>query len=336
MTEQALALAGSRKVAALMIALGTDVAARLLAKLSPEDVDQVALDLVRTPRLDATVRDALLEEAHASLIARAGALAGGEQFTNDVFARAFGASKAKEVLGRVAAAQRIVPFEFLQALDPAEAAELLSGEHPQTIALVLAHLDPRAAAAILTKFEATLQAEVARRIAQTEQANPDALAVVEEGLRRRMVAEVSRAMVVGGARPLAHVLNQVDRTTERQILSGLDEQDPDLADEVRRFMFVFEDIVSLDDRSIQRVIRELDQKDIALALRSADESVREAFFRNMSSRAAEMVREEMSLTRQVRLKNVEEAQGRIVQVIKRLGDQDEIIINRGGSDDSLV
>jgi len=151
-----------------------------------------------------------------------------------------------------------------------------------------------------------------------------------------MVAEVSRAAVVGGARPLAHVLNQVDRTTERQILSGLDEQDRDLADEVRQFMFVFEDIISLDDRSIQRVIRELDQKDIALALRSTEESVREAFFRNMSSRAAEMVREEMSLTRQVRLKNVEEAQGRIVKVIKRLGDQDEIIINRGGSDDSLV
>jgi len=336
MSEHALTLVGSRKVAALLIALGTDAAAKLLARLPPEYVDRVALELLRTPQLDPTVRDAVLEETYAGLAARGGVLPGGEQYTLELFAQAFGPGKARELLDRVHQGQRIVPFEFLRTADPIQVAELLSVEHPQTIALVLAHLEPRTAATILTGLDATLQVEVARRIAMTDQTSPDALAVVEDGVRRRMSTVITEAAVVGGTRPLAHVLNQVDRTTERQILGALAEHDPELADEVRRYMFVFEDITSLDDRSLQRVIRELDQKDIALAMRSTNEQVKDAFFRNMSSRAAEMLREEMSLSAQVRLKNVEEAQGRIVEAIKRLEDQDEIIINRGGGDDALI
>lgn len=336
MSEHALTLVGTRKVAALLIALGTDAAAKLLARLPPEYVDRVALELLRTPQLDPAVRDAVLEETYAGLAARGGVLPGGEQYTLELFAQAFGAGKARELLDRVHQAQRIVPFEFLRTADPIQVAELLSVEHPQTIALVLAHLEPRTAATILTGLDSTLQVEVARRIALTDQTSPDALGVVEDGVRRRMSTVITEATVVGGTRPLAHVLNQVDRTTERQILGALAENDPDLADEVRRYMFVFEDITALDDRSIQRVIRELDQKDIALALRSTNEQVKDAFFRNMSSRAAEMLREEMSLSTQVRLKNVEEAQGRIVEAIKRLEDQDEIVINRGGGDDALI
>lgn len=336
MSEHALTLVGTRKVAALLIALGSGAAAKLLARLPPEYVDRVALELLRTPQLDSGVRDAVLEETYAGLVARGGVLPGGEQYTLELFAQAFGAGKAKELLDRVQQAQRVVPFEFLRTADPIQVAELLSVEHPQTIALVLAHLEPRTAATILTGLDAALQVEVARRIAMTDQTSPDALGVVEDGVRRRMSTVITEATVVGGTRPLAHVLNQVDRTTEKQILSALAEHDPELADEVRRYMFVFEDITSLDDRSVQRVIRELDQKDIALALRSTNEQVKDAFFRNMSSRAAEMLREEMSLSTQVRMKNVEEAQGRIVEVIKRLEDQDEIIINRGGGDDALI
>lgn len=332
----ALALTGHQKVAALLITLGKDVASTLVSHLAPEYHDGVALELMRTPQVDPGVRDAVLEETYAGLIARGGALPGGEEYTLELFAQAFGAAKAQELLDRVHHAQRIVPFEFLQTADPIQVAELLSGEHPQTIALVLAHLEPRTAATILTGLDSTLQVEVARRIALTDQTSPDSLAVVEDGVRRRMSTVITEATVVGGTRPLAHVLNQIDRTTERQILGALAEQDPELADEVRRYMFVFEDITTLDDRSLQRVIRELDQKDIALALRSTNEQVKDAFFRNMSTRAAEMLREEMSLSTQVRMKNVEEAQGRIVEVIKRLEDQDEIIINRGGAAEALV
>lgn len=332
MSETALTLVGTRKVAALLIALGTGAAAKLLARLPDEYVERVALELLRTPQLDTSIRDAILEETYAGLAASGGVLPGGEQYTLEVFAEAFGDTKARELLDHVQQGQRIVPFDFLRETDPAHVAELLSGEHAQTIALVLAHLEPHKAAAILTGLETILQVEVARRIALTEQTSPDALTIVEDGVRRRISMLLTETTVVGGARPLANVLNQVDRTTERQILGALAEHDEALADEVRRYMFVFEDIIQLDDRSMQRVIREIDQNDTALALRAAGENVKDMFFRNMSGRAAEMLRDEMSLATQVRMKAVEEAQGRIVAAIKHLEDADEIVINRGGGD----
>jgi len=233
-------------------------------------------------------------------------------------------------------AQQIIPFDFMRDLDPLQAAGLLSDEHPQTIAIVLAHLDPRAAAKILNQFEPPIQVEVAKRIALTEQITPEAVEIVEEGLRRKLSSVVTEVTSVGGTRPLAHVLNQVGRTNERSILTALGEQDSQLADEVRRFMFVFDDIVLLDDRAMQRVIRELDAKDMALALRPATEQLRLKFFQNMSQRAAEMLREEMGLAGQVRMKAVEEAQQRIIDSIKKLEDNDEISINRGGAEDAFV
>ncbi len=337
MTEQAITRNGSRKVAALLIALGTEASAKLLARLPAEAVDRVAIELMRTPALDPQVRDAILEETYAGLLADGGVLPGGENYAAQLFAQAFGEGKGHELLARVNLSQRVVPFEFLIGADPMQTAELLAAEHPQTIALVLAHLPPRPAAAVLVGLPADLQVDVARRIALTDQTGPEALAVVEDGLRQRISTVMTETASVGGARPLAHVLNQVDRGTEKQILGALTEIDAELADEVRRFMFVFEDVIMLDDRSMQRVIRELDQKDMALALRSATESVREKFFANMSQRAADTLREEMSLSGQVRLKHVEEAQARIVGVIKQLEDRDEIVINRGeGSDDALI
>lgn len=337
MTDQAIAQPGSRKVAALLIALGTDAAAKLLSRLPQDAIERVATELMRTPLLDPEVRDAVLEETYAGLLAHGGVLPGGEEYAAQLFVQAFGEGRGREMLDRVNLAQRIVPFEFLIGADPVQLAEMLATEHPQTIALVLAHLPPRPAAAVLIGLEADLQVDVARRIALTEQTSPEALAVVEDGLRRRISSVKTETAVMGGARPLAHVLNQVDRSTEKQILAALGELDSELAEEVRRFMFVFEDVVMLDDRSMQRVIRELDQKDMALALRSATEAVREKFFGNMSQRAAETLREEMSLSGQVRLKHVEEAQGRIVGVIRELEDKDEIVINRGGGgDDALI
>ena len=313
MTQQAMTLTGSRKVAALLISLGTGAAAKLLARLPADTVDRVALELLKTPNIDPAVRDSILEETYAGLLAHGGVLPGGEAYALELFAQAFGEHKARELLERVNLAQKFVPFEFMTGADPLQMAELLSPEHPQTIALVLAHLEPRMAATVLVGLEGSLQVEVARRIALTDQTTPEALAVVEDGLRRRISSVVTEATVVGGTRPLAHVLNQVDRGTEKQILAALTEFDPNLADEVRRYMFVFEDVVMLDDRAMQRVIREVDTKDLALALRSTNDYVKDVFFRNMSQRAAETLREEMSLSAQVRLKNVEEAQSRIVE-----------------------
>ena len=332
----ALSLSGPRKAAALLITLGTEASAKLLARLPPEALDRVALELMRMPAVDSDVRDAILEEAYAGLFAHAGVLPGGENYAAELFGQAFGTGKARELLDRVHQAQQIIPFDFMRDIDPIQAAGLLADEHPQTIAIVLAHLEPRTSALILVQFDPLVQVEVAKRIALTEQVSPEAVDVVEEGLRRKLSTVVTEVTSVGGSRPLAHVLNQTGRTNERQILAALAEQDSQLADEVRRYMFVFDDIAVLDDRAMQRVIRELDAKDMALALRPATEELRLKFFQNMSQRAAEMLREEMSMGGQVRLKAVEEAQQRIIDTIKKLEDSDEIAISRGGSEDVLV
>jgi len=331
-----LALSGPRKAAALLITLGTEASAKLLARLPPEAIDRVALELMRMPAVDSMTRDSILEEAYAGLFAHAGVLPGGENYALELFAQAFGQGKAHELLERVHQAQQIIPFDFMRDIEPMQAAGLLADEHPQTIAIVLAHIDPRAAARILTQFEAPIQVEVAKRIALTEQITPEAVEIVEVGLRRKLSSVVTEVTSVGGTRPLAHVLNQVGRTNERLILEALSEQDSQLADEVRRFMFVFDDIVLLDDRAMQRVIRELDAKDMALALRPATEPLRLKFFQNMSQRAAEMLREEMSLGGQVRMKAVEESQQRIIDTVKKLEDNDEIVVNRGGTEDAFV
>ena len=332
----ALSLSGPRKAAALLITLGTEASAKLLARLPPEALDRVALELMRMPAVDSGTRDAILEEAYAGLFAHAGVLPGGENYAVELFAQAFGQNKARELLDRVHQAQQIIPFDFMRDIEAPQAAGLLSEEHPQTIAIVLAHLDPRAAAKILTQFDPQVQVEVAKRIALTEQITPEAVEIVEEGLRRKLSSVVTEVTSVGGTRPLAHVLNQVGRTNERQILEALGEQDAQLADEVRRYMFVFDDIVLLDDRAMQRVIRELDAKDMALALRPATEALRLKFFQNMSQRAAEMLRDEMSLAGQVRMKAVEESQQRIIDSIKKLEDSDEITVNRGSAEDAFV
>jgi flagellar motor switch protein FliG len=328
--------AGARKAAALLIALGTEASAKLLSGLPEDNVDRIAVELMRMPALEASVRDAVLEETYTGVFSQLGVLLGGEPYALNLFNEAFGEEKATELLRRIHLPQVSTAFDFLRSADPIVVKELLTNEHPQTIALVLAHLDPRQAARILIEIEPELQTEVARRIALMDQTTPDAVMAVEEGMRQRIQGVVTEAAPVGGARPLAHILNQVGRRTERQILGSLEEHDAELADEVRRFMFVFEDIALVEDRAMQRIVRECDVKDIALALRTATDEVRQRFFTNMSQRAADMLREEMSLATQVRIKNVEEAQGRIVETIKRLEDSDEIVISRGGAEDVLV
>jgi len=339
MTEQALPaaiplspvhLSGAQKVAALMITIGTSAAAGVLAKLPEDVVERVATELMNTPAVKAQVRDQIMEETYTALFQHMNDLQGGSNYALELFIEAFGEQKGMVLLEKVNATLIRPPFDFLISADPMQVAQLLESEHPQTIAVVLAHLQPRIAAGILKLLDTTLQVEVAKRIALTDQTTPEAVALVEDGISRRMSSVVQESTKVGGSQPLAQVLNQVDRTTERQILGTLQEDDPALADEIRRFMFVFEDISLLDERSMQRLLRDVDTKDLALALRNVDEELKAKFFRNMSTRAADMLRDEMSVGGQVRLKNVEEAQGRIVDVVKRLEESDEIMINRGG------
>ena len=331
-----ISLTGAQKVAALLITIGTAAAARVMTKLPPESVEAVAAQLLRTPAVSADVRDQVLGDTYTALFSQLSELQGGSQYALDLFIEAFGEAKGMTLLDKVHATLVKPPFEFLGKVDPLQVAQQLSTEHPQTIAIVLAHLEPRAAANILKLLDPpSLQVDVAYRIAMTEQTTPEAIGMVEEGIKRRMTTVVATSTQVGGKKPLAQVLNQVDRTTEKSILQELHERDAETTDEVRRFMFVFEDIKLLDDRAMQRLMKDVDNKDLALALRGVDEELKTLFFKNMSQRAAETLREEMSIAGQVRMKNVEEAQGRIVEIVKRLEDSDEIMINRGG-DDGLV
>jgi flagellar motor switch protein FliG len=327
-------LSGPQKVAALLITIGTAAAARILSRLPQEAAARVAAELMQTQAIRAQVRDQILEETYAALFSQMHDLQGGSQYALELFIEAFGEDRAVALLNEASVALVRPPFEFLSHADPSQVAQLLAGEHPQTIAIVLAHLEPRHAAKILTLLEPAIQVEVARRIATTQQTTPEAVALVEEGISRRMSTVVQESTQVGGRKPLAQVLNQVDRTTEKDILGKLAELDRELADDVRRFMFTFEDIALLDDRSMQRLLRDVDQKDLALALRDdrLPAELKAMFFKNMSQRAADMLRDEMSIGGQVRRKNVEEAQGRIVEIVKRLEESDEIVINRGGDD----
>ena len=332
----AISLTGAQKVAALLITLGTTAAARVMTKLPQEAVEEVAAQLLRTPMVPAEVRDQVLGDAYTALFSQMSDLQGGSQYALDLFIEAFGEAAGMNLLDRVHATMVKPPFDFLAKVDPLQVAQQISSEHPQTIAIVLAHLEPRAAANILKLLDPpALQVEVAYRIALTEQTTPEAITMVEDGIRRRMTTVVQSSTQVGGKKPLAQVLNQVDRSTEKAILAELHERDAETADEVRKFMFVFEDISLLDDRSMQRLMKDVDNKDLALALKNVPEELKAQFLRNMSQRAAETLGEEMSLSGQVKMKNVEEAQGRIVEIVKRLEDSDEIFINRGG-DDGLV
>jgi flagellar motor switch protein FliG len=329
-------LTGIKKAAALMITIGTVPAARVLAKLPPDIQEAIAAQILDTRAVTPDERTYVLEDTYSSLFAEMTDMQGGTQYAYELFVEAFGPERGLELLDKVHAARAKHPFEFLVKADDLQVAQILSTEHPQTIAIVLAHLEPRPAANILRMLEPpSLQVEVARRIATTDKTTPDAVDLVEDGIRRRFHNVAQAETQVGGPPALAGVLNQVDRTTEKSILQTLDTEDPALALEIRKLMFVFEDIENLDDRSVQRLLKDVEQKDLALALRNVSPELKAKFFNNMSTRAAEILREEMAVGGPVRVKNVEEAQGRIVEVVRRLEESDEIIINRGGDDGLL-
>jgi flagellar motor switch protein FliG len=331
-------LTGIKKAAALMITIGTVPAARVLAKLPPDIQEAIAAQILDTRAVTPDERNYILEDTYASLFQEMTDLQGGTQYAYELFVEAFGPERGLQLLDKVHAARAKHPFEFLAKADDLQVAQILSTEHPQTIAIVLAHLEPRPAANILRMLEpVSLQVEVARRIATTDKTTPDAVDLVEDGIRRRITTVAQAEMQVGGTLHLAGVLNQVDRTTEKSIMQTLETQNPDLAEEIKKLMFVFEDIEKLEDRYVQRLMKDVDSKDLALALKDKriTEELKEKFFANMSSRAAEMLREEMAVGGPVRVKNVEEAQGRIVDIVRKLEETDEIIINRGGDDGLL-
>ncbi|MED3841846.1 flagellar motor switch protein FliG [Geobacillus stearothermophilus] len=330
-------LTGRQKAAILLISLGPDVSASIYKHLSEEDIEKLTLEISNIRQVAAEQKEEVLEEFRQLALAQDYIAQGGIAYAKEVLEKALGPDKAMNIINRLTSALMVRPFDFARKADPMQLLNFIQHEHPQTIALILSYLDPAQAGQILSALPQEMQADVARRIALMDSTSPEIISEVEQILERRLSATVMQDYTqADGIEAVVEVLNQVDRSTERTILEALEIQDPELAEEIKKRMFVFEDIVTLDNRAIQRVIREVDNNDLMLALKVASDEVKEIVFRNMSTRMAETFKEEMEYMGPVRLRDVEEAQSRIVAIIRRLEEVGEIVIARGGGDDIIV
>ncbi|HZG61094.1 MAG TPA: flagellar motor switch protein FliG [Anoxybacillus sp.] len=330
-------LSGKQKAAILLISLGPDVSASVYKHLSEEEIEKLTLEISNVRQVEAQEKEAVLEEFHQIALAQDYISQGGIAYAKEVLEKALGSEKAMKIIDRLASALMVRPFDFARKADPAQILNFIQNEHPQTIALILSYLDPAQAGQILSALPQEMQADVARRIALMDRTSPEVISEVEQILERKLSTTfVQDYTQTGGIEAVVEVLNGVDRSTERTILDALEIQDPELAEEIKKRMFVFEDIVTLDNRAIQRVIRDVDNTDLMLALKVSSDEVKEVVFRNMSKRMAETFKEEMEFMGPVRLRDVEEAQSRIVAVIRRLEEAGEIVVARGGGDDIIV
>ena len=328
-------LNGRQKAAILMIAMGKD-SSKVFKYLPEEEIDQLTLSIANVSKVDSKEKEGVLQEFHEMCIAHDYLSMGGIGYAQEVLESALGRDRAQEIIHRLTTQLQVKPFDFARRVDAMQIYHFLQNEHPQTIALVLAHLDPQQSSSILSSLPEDLQSDVARRIAQLEQTSPEVIKEVENILEQKLASTIRQDFtVVGGIESIVNILNGVDRGTEKLILDQLGKKDPELVDEIKKRMFVFEDIINLDRRAIQRVIQEVENQDLLLALKASSQEVQKVIYENMSSRMVEAFKEEMQYLGPVRIKDVEEAQGRIVSVIRRLEDSGEVVIARGGQDDVL-
>ncbi|MGQ9524906.1 MAG: flagellar motor switch protein FliG [Armatimonadota bacterium] len=326
-------LSGLEKAAILLIGLGEELAAEVMKHLSQDEIERLSIEIARKDHVPPSLQEAVEEEFEQLAMARQYIAQGGVEYARTVLEKALGRQKAEEILDRVLSSMKVRPFDSLREADPNQLFQFLQKEHPQTIALVLVHLPPQKAAAILSALPPELQADVALRIITMDRTTPEVIEQVETLLSRKIsTIGALETAPVGGPKSLVDMLNNADRSTEKTILDALAESNPEMADAVKQLMFVFEDIVKLDNRSMQVVLRHVEPDDLRLALKTASDAVKDAVFRNMSSRAAEALREDIEMTGPVRLRDVETAQQRVVAVIRQLEEAGEIIVGRGAED----
>ncbi|MBU9720317.1 MULTISPECIES: flagellar motor switch protein FliG [Bacillaceae] len=330
-------LTGREKVAILLISLGPDVSANVYKHLSEEEIEKLTLEIAGVRKVDNQTKEEVLDQFHQLALAQDYITQGGIGYAKSVLEKALGEDEAMQIINRLTSTLQVKPFDFARKADPTQILNFIQNEHPQTIALILSYLESEQAGQILSELPQELQADIARRIALMDSTSPEIVNEVESILEQKLSATVTQDYTqAGGVESVVEVLNSVDRSTERTILDALEIQDPELAEEIKKRMFVFEDIVTLDNRSIQRVIRDVENEDLQLALKVASDEVKETVFNNMSQRMVETFKDEMEFMGPVRLRDVEEAQTRIVGVIRRLEDAGEIVIARGGGDDIIV
>jgi flagellar motor switch protein FliG len=331
--ERAALLKGRKKAAVLLVTLGSDRASEVFKHLHFDEIETLSLEMAKLQHVEPMVTNKVLEELAATVQAYESLAAGGVDYARDVLERALGSERAAEIIGRLSTVIEMRPFEFLRRTAPEQIVAFLRNEAPQTVALVVANLHTTLAAAVLANHPEEEQAEIALRIAKMGETSPEVVKQVEEVMRAKLATVVQNEYTTtGGVKSLAEILNHTDRPTERNVLDSLTETDEELAAEVRRLLFVFEDIVKLDDRSIQLVLREADQKDLALALRGVSEEVKQRVLQNMSERGAQMLLEEMEYQPPQRKRIVEEAQGRVVAIVRRLEEAGAIVLSRSEAD----
>ena len=328
---------GLQKAAILMIALGPEKASKLFKHLKDEEIEALTLEIANTKSVSQQVKDDVLDEFYELCLAQQYIAEGGIGYAKELLDNALGNERASEVIGRLTASLQVRPFEFIRKTDPSQLLNFIQDEHPQTIALILSYLPSAQAAQVISALPPEKQADVAKRIAMMDRTSPEIIQEVEAVLEKKLASLVNQDYTIaGGVDSIVEILNSVDRATEKHILETLEIEEPELTDEIRKKMFVFEDILLLDDKSIQRVLREVDNSELAIAMKAANEQVQNAIFNNLSKRLAVMIKEDMEYMGPVRMKDVEEAQQKIVNIIRKLEDSGEIIVSRGGGDDIVV
>ena len=328
---------GRRKAAVMIIALGPDKASEVFKHLRSDEIDELILEIATLNGIDSEEREHVMEEFYHSHLAQDYITEGGLDYAREILSLAVGDDKALEIIGRLSSFVQVAPFEFLRRTDPSQITNFIQHEHPQTIAVILAYLPPEMASHVLVGLPERMQADVSMRIAVMDRTAPEVIKQVEEVMERKLASIINQDFTMaGGVRSLVDMLNLVDRTTERHILESLDESSPELAEEVRKLMFVFEDLLLLDDRSIQQLLKEVEMKDVTLALKGTSPEVQEKIYVNMSQRASTMLKEDMAYMGPQRRRSIEEAQQKIVSIVRRLEEAGKILIARGGGDDELV
>jgi flagellar motor switch protein FliG len=328
---------GKEKAAMLLISLGPERSAEIFKHLKDEEIEQLTLEIANIRTVSQEDKERVLEEFYQICLAQEYIAEGGIGYAKEILEKALGTQRALDVINKLTVSLQVRPFDFVRKADPAQLLNFIQNEHPQTIALILAYLKPQQSSIVLSALPQDKQADVARRIATMDRTSPEVIKEVERVLEKKLSSLVTEDYTAaGGVQAIVDILNSVDRGTEKYIMETLEIEDTDLAEEIKKRMFVFEDILTLDNRSIQRFLRDVENQQLAVALKGATDEVQKVIFSNMSKRLVDMIKEDIEFLGPVRLKDVEEAQQKIVNVIRKLEDAGEIVISRGGGDEIIV
>jgi flagellar motor switch protein FliG len=330
-------LNGRQKAAIFLVTLGSEISSEIFKHLREDEIETLTFEIARLDNVNSEDRDKVLQEFKELMMAQDFITSGGIDYARELLEKSLGSQKAVDIINRLTSSLQVRPFDFVRRTDPAHLLNFIQQEHPQTIALILAYLEPQKASNILSNLPHEVQSDVAKRIATMDRTSPEVLREVERVLEKKLSTLSSEDFTAaGGVENIVEILNLVDRTTEKTIIESLEEEDAELAEEIKKRMFVFEDIVLLDNQAIQKVLREVDTNDLAKALRGVEAEVQDKIFRNMSKRAAALLKEEMEYMGPIRLKDVEEVQQKIVASIRKLEEQGEIVVARGGEDEMVI